>query len=179
MVGQDKKALEQSRACKLRLFGDYCEYLGKEKPTTFADISKDKDIQKELEKIYGNVDNVEFWTGLIAKDSVLESIMSDELTLFVANDAFNQALTHPLLSEHMFNKESGPEVFSKVGWGIVNKFLSINEILQHNSKGGAKYDAKKPQITMTKPDYHVPLASITKFILFIVFACVLGLIFGL
>ena len=179
MVGRDKKTLEQSRACKLRSFSDYCEYLGKEKPKTFADITKDKYIQKELEEVYGNVDNVEFWTGLIAKDSAPESIMSDELTLFVANDAFNQALTHPLLSEHVFNKDSGPKVFSKVGWEIVNKVPSINEILQRNSKGGAKYDAKKPQITMTKPDYHVPLASITKFILFLVFACVLGLIFGL
>ena len=138
--------------------------MGTPKPNSFADITKDKALQNELENVYGHVDNVEFWTGLIAKDTKPENIMSAELTMFVANDAFNQALTHPILSEHVFNAKAGPEVFSEVGWKLVQEVPSIKDILKRNTKGGKEYDEKKPEITMTDPSYKIGLAGITKVI---------------
>jgi hypothetical protein len=47
--------------------------------------------------------------------------MSKELTKFVANDASNQALCHPLLSEHVFNDEDGLRTFLNVGWALINR----------------------------------------------------------
>ena len=148
--------------------------MGTPKPNSFADITKDKALQNELENVYGHVDNVEFWTGLIAKDAKPENIMSTELTMFVANDAFNQALTHPILSEHVFNAKAGPEVFSEVGWKLVQEVPSIKDILKRNTKGGKEYDEKKPEITMTDPSYNIGLAGITKVILVVGLAVIVG-----
>lgn len=143
--------------------------MGSPRPKSFADITKDKAVQKDLEKVYGDVDNVEFWTGLIAKDPNPEYIMSIELTKFVANDAFNQALTQPLLSEHVFNAKAGPEVFSEYGWKLVQQVPSIKDILKRNTNGGVEFDSEKADITMTRPDYVIGLAGITKVILFSAF----------
>ena len=105
--------------------------------------------------------------------------MSAELTKFVANDAFNQALTHPILSEHVFNKKQGPKVFSTVGWALVQKTPSIASILERNSKdirGGVEYDKAKSPITMTNPDYQIPLSGPTKQILRAVFAVAVAIL---
>mmetsp|Transcript_18602 Transcript_18602/g.28226 ORF Transcript_18602/g.28226 Transcript_18602/m.28226 type:complete len:237 (+) Transcript_18602:1-711(+) len=176
MVGRDKSALEMSRSCKLRSFSEYCGYLGSPAPESFADITQDKDLQKELKDVYGEVKNVEFWTGLIAKDHSCEAIMSAELTKFVANDAFNQALTHPLLSEHVFNATVGEKVFSKVGYALCCEVPSIADILQRNSEGGADFDKAKPLITMTDPEYEIPLCTVTKQILHVIFVVILAIV---
>lgn len=163
MVGRDKRALQMSRACELRSFTEYCAYLGMDVPKTFADITSDVEVQNELKALYGNVENIEFWVGLIAKDNSTEAIMSDELTLFVANDAFNQALTHPLLSEHVWS--AGPETFSQVGWEMVSKVPSIKDMLQRNT-GGAPIDGF---VGMTNPHYKIPLSEFTTKILWTIF----------
>jgi len=163
MTGRDSRALQMSRECELRSFTEYCAYLGKPVPKTFADITSDVEVQNELKALYGKVENVEFWVGLIAKDHPTEAIMSAELTTFVANDAFNQALTHPLLSEHVW--AAGPETFSKVGWEMVTKVPSIKDMLQRNT-GGAPIDGF---VGMTNPHYRIPLSEITTKILFALF----------
>lgn len=169
MTGRDKRAIEMSRACELKSFTNYCGYLtqGQEVPKTFADITSNKEVQKELEALYGKVENVEFWVGLIAKDHPTEAIMSAELTKFVANDAFNQALTHPLLSEHVW---SNPEAtFSKVGFEMVAKVPTIKDMLQRNTNGGAPIEGF---VGMTNPNYKIPLSEITRNILIAIFLAV-------
>ncbi len=94
--------------------------------------------------------------------------MSAELASFVANDAFNQALTHPLLSEHVW--QAGPETFSKVGWEMVTKVPSIKEMLKRNT-GEAPIDGF---YGMTNPPYRIPLSEITTNILFAGFVVLAG-----
>ena len=172
MVGRDKRALQMSRECELRSFTEYCSYLtgGKSVPKTFADITSDKVVQKELKELYGTVENIEFWVGLIAKDHPTEAIMSSELTKFVANDAFNQALTHPLLSEHAWS--AGPDTFSKVGWEMVQKVPSIKDMLERNTGGGVPMEEF---VGMTNPHYSIPLSDITQKILLAGFVVVAGI----
>ena len=134
MVGRDLAALTQGRECKIRPYVDYCPYIGQPKPEKFSDISKDVHIQKKLEEIYGTVDRIEFWVGLLASDNPPDNIMSAELTKFVANDAFNQALTHPILSENVWTK--GAETFGKYGWELVQKVQMISDILERNTNEG-------------------------------------------
>lgn len=146
MVGRDLVALTQGRECKIRPYVDYCPYLGQPIPKNFSDLSKDTYIQKKLKEIYGTVDRVEFWVGLLASDNPPDNIMSAELTKFVANDAFNQALTHPILSENVW--ANGAETFGKYGWELVQKVQKISDMLERNTNAG---EPLKEFVGMTVP----------------------------
>ena len=72
----------------------------------------------------------------------------------VAVDAFSQALTNPLLSEHVWNEET----FTKEGWmvlhkagSILHKVGSMGEVLGRNVKGGLKGNEF---IGMTQPGWN-------------------------
>lgn len=50
------------------------KFLGR-KARSFADITKDGDVQSKLEFLYGSVDKVELWIGLVAEDHIPRSSM--------------------------------------------------------------------------------------------------------
>ena len=56
-------------------------------------------------------------------------MMGELLTTMVANDAFTQALTNPLLARNVFNEET----FSPVGLSIINETGSLQQIIARNS----------------------------------------------
>jgi prostaglandin-endoperoxide synthase 2 len=154
MLDREKGALTAGRSVNMRPFADYVEYLGSKRPKTFADISRDPEIQKNLKLLYGSPERVEFYTGLLASDLPPKYILSEPLTKFVANDAFNQALTNPLLSEHVFNEKAGPETFGTWGWSLVKEDHSIKKLVERNT-GGGKPMAEGEFIGMTLPTWQL------------------------
>jgi len=144
MVGRDKAAIQQSRACKLKPYCDYAEYVGLVRPKSFSDITRKKAVQEKLERVYKTVEKVEFWPGLLAGDFGQGSIMSDALTRLVAKDAFSQAYTHPLLSENVW--KHGEDTFGKYGWAFVQETHSISQILVRNTR-----DLNGRFVGMSKP----------------------------
>jgi prostaglandin-endoperoxide synthase 2 len=64
----------------------------------------------------------------------------------VAVDAFSQALTNPLLSEHVFN----PATFSEVGWNAIRTTKTLTALLERNAPGGLK----GARVSMTRADWH-------------------------
>ena len=63
----------------------------------------------------------------------------------VAVDAFSQALTNPLLSEHVFHEDT----FTKFGWDTIHSTGKLRDVLERNSPGGLG-DAR---ISMTQADW--------------------------
>lgn len=129
LIGFEIKAVEQGRLCKLDSYASYREYVSLEKPKTFSDISKNKAVIDFLAANYGRPEDVDFYIGLFAEDTEPNSPLPPLILRMVAVDAFSQALTNPLLSEHVFK----PDTFSMIGWSAIQNTSSLRDILIRNS----------------------------------------------
>ena len=82
------------------------------------------------------MNNIEFYVGLFAEDTQVNSVLPELMGLMVAFDAFSQVLTNPLLSQRVFNETT----FSPAGMEIINSTSTLSEILHRNVPDkGRKY----------------------------------------
>jgi len=135
MVPVELAGVRLGRAAKLRSYNDYREMLGYPRATSFDQISSDERVRTELERVYGHVDNIELYPGFYAEDVRKNSALPAMVGRLVAIDAFSQALTNPLLSEHVFN----PETFSPVGWDEIMSLHSLSDLVHRNIPEGQRY----------------------------------------
>ncbi len=135
MVPIELASIKLGRAAKLRSYNDYREMLKYPRATSFDQITGDERAQKELERVYGHVDNVELYVGMYAEDVRKNSALPSMVGRLVAIDAFSQALTNPLLSEHVFN----PETFSPVGWDEIMSLHSLSDLVHRNVADGQQF----------------------------------------
>lgn len=131
-AGIEKLAIWQGRLCRVASYSDYRAYVGLSRPTHFKDISHNMAVVQFLSATYSSVDDVEFYVGLFAEDVIHNSPLPELMERMVAVDAFSQALTNPLLSEHVFNEET----FSTVGWNTLQNTSTLQDVLERNSAGG-------------------------------------------
>ncbi|WP_436398552.1 peroxidase family protein [Roseobacter sp. S98] len=124
-------SIQQDRFCQLAGFSDYCDYLGQTRPFSFESISSDPEVAEMLRGFYNSTRDVDFHVGLFCEDRVKNSPLPNLILLFVALDAFSQALTNPLLSKHVFK----PSTFAGPGWQAIGNTSSIREVLARNSAG--------------------------------------------
>ncbi len=142
--GIETFAVEQARTNRLDTYNNYRRQFGIEPAETFEDISKNPAVITLLRQLYGTPDNVEFYPGLFAEDRVPDSPLPRLLMTMVAVDAFSQALTNPLLSEHVFNAAT----FTQWGLDLINSKSKLGEILARN------VPVRGPDpIAMTQPDW--------------------------
>jgi prostaglandin-endoperoxide synthase 2 len=125
-------SIKQDRFCDLSSFSDYCNYMSQTRPETFTDISSDPVVAEHLAGFYGRARDVDFHVGLFCEDRVPNSPLPNLVLVFVALDAFSQALTNPLLSEHVFRRST----FSTPGWEAIHTTSTIRDILDRNVRGG-------------------------------------------
>ncbi len=128
----EAKSIRQGRACDLDTYVRYRAYCGLPAPQKFEDISSDPEVVRVLKANYASVADIEFYVGLFAEDRIINSPLSELVNTMVAVDAFSQALTNPLLSQHVFNKQT----FSEYGWQLINQPVSIKALVERNSPGG-------------------------------------------
>ena len=117
------------RMAQLASYNDYREMAGFPRATAFDQITADVDAQRELERLYGHVDNIEFYVGLYAEDVADGAALAPLIGRLVGIDAFSQAFTNPLLAEHIFNAET----FSEVGWKIVQAPVTVADLVNRNT----------------------------------------------
>lgn len=137
MIDRELRAIDQGRLCRLPPYADYCEYVKLPRPKSFEDISSDPDVLNALRNAYGSVDEVEFYPGLFAEDLDSDSPLPPLMRTLVALDAFSQALTNPLLAEHIFNVDT----FSRPGWDSIHTTTSLRDMVIRNT----------PQTPETRP----------------------------
>jgi prostaglandin-endoperoxide synthase 2 len=117
------------RKARLRSFNDYREAYGLPRLTAFDQLTSDTEVRKRLEALYGDIDKLEWYVGIFAEDYPDYMMMGELMTYMVANDAFTQALTNPLLARNVFNDAT----FTKTGMGIIKKTSSLQDIVTRNA----------------------------------------------
>ena len=153
------KAVKQARTNELATYNSYRRSMRLDPAESFEDIvgrsddatenARRKALAAELKRLYGKVDNVEFYVGLFAEPREKNGPLPDLLTAMVAMDAFSQALTNPLLSRHIYgDPENRVAAFTRTGLIEIEGTKRLKDILVRNARG-----VDDRFVGMTRPDY--------------------------
>jgi prostaglandin-endoperoxide synthase 2 len=126
----EEVTVDLMRKARLRSFNDYREAYGLRRLTGFGELTANLEVQRRLEALYGDIDRLEWYVGIFAEDYPDYMMMGELMTYMVANDAFTQALTNPLLARNVFNDAT----FSKTGMKIIQATHSVAQIVARNSR---------------------------------------------
>ena len=143
-------AIAQARTNQVAPYNAYRRTLGMPAVKTFGDITQDQDIAKRLEETYpGGVDTVEFYVGMFAEAVVDNSPLPPLILRMVAVDAFSQAMTNPLLSEHIWGDDTNRRAaFTDLGLEAIASTRTMRDLLVRNGADpGASF------VGMTRQDW--------------------------
>jgi prostaglandin-endoperoxide synthase 2 len=142
----EEHAIAQARENQIAPYNDYREVMGMPRAISFDDVvgrSNDATEQERrdvlaarLQTLYGSVDKLEFYVGLFAEPTQTNGVLPDLLQAMVAMDAFSQALTNPLLSEHIWGDEANQRLtFTDEGLAEIEATATLRDIVARNSVG--------------------------------------------
>jgi prostaglandin-endoperoxide synthase 2 len=127
----EARTIALMRKARLRSYNDYRESYGLQRMKSFAELTSDEAVRERLEELYdGDIDRLEWYVGIFAEEYPDYLMMGELLTTMVANDAFTQALTNPLLAKNVFNEDT----FSPAGMKIIEETSSLQQIIARNSQ---------------------------------------------
>lgn len=144
LLRAEEKAIDQARLNNVATFNDYRRAMDMDPAKSFAElVGKTKNpaekarrsaLAAKLQQLYGTIENVEFYVGLFAEPREKNGPLPDLLLAMVAMDAFSQALTNPLLSEHVFgDPENRKLAFTPAGLVEIENTKRLRDILVRNS----------------------------------------------
>jgi hypothetical protein len=148
----EELAANQARLNHLASYNAYRVQFGMPPATTFSDITSDPKVEAALRALYPTPDDIEFYPGLFAEDRVDKSPLPGLLLRMVGVDAFSQALTNPLLSEHVFNAAT----FTPWGLQLIQDTHSLGQILQRQGAAADPTDITMTQKSWAAGGWHLP-----------------------
>ncbi|NIA70560.1 hypothetical protein HBA54_18345 [Pelagibius litoralis] len=128
-MGVKKHSVQMARACALAPFNDYRRHYGKEPVRSFEALTGDPALARKLEALYGSIDRLEWFVGIFAEAYGESDMMGELLKIMVANDAFTQALTNPLLAVAVYNADT----FGAEGLEIIEKTSTLAQVVARNT----------------------------------------------
>ena len=140
-------SITQARKNKLRSYNEYRVAFDLKPATQFSDISSNAQVQTLLKKLYGTPDKVEFYPGMFAENKVDDSPLPELILKMVAVDAFSQALTNPLLSQHVW-KDNPTLTFTDWGFNEITNTGTLADVLRRQNP-----QADLSKVTMTLPGW--------------------------
>jgi len=124
----DAASIQQGRDNRLARYNDYRALMKYPRVTRFEQISGDPLVVSELRRIYADVDQIEYFTGLFAEALSARSAVPPLIGRMVAADAFSHALTNPLLSPNVYHAGT----FTKAGMDVIEKTSTLADLLARN-----------------------------------------------
>lgn len=149
LIDIEVAAVNQARENEIAPFTAYQTAFGQDAAKDWSDITPDEDLQKGLARLYGKVEKLEFYTGLFAQPRTKDGPLPSLLQSMVAVDAFSQALTNPLLSEHVWgDRKVARETFTAEGLAEIAKTSTLRDVLKRNCP-----DLGERFVGMTREDW--------------------------
>lgn len=134
MMGAEYAMIRMGRDFKLQSFNAYREKFGLTPLSSFKQLSSDKALVAELERLYGDIDHLELTVGLFAEEAKGDALFGKLMNTMVAYDAFTQIYTNPLLSKNVYHANT----LSQYGIDLIEKTESIVDFAARNTKGNTK-----------------------------------------
>jgi prostaglandin-endoperoxide synthase 2 len=122
-------SVSMGRACGLPSFNAYRRYYGLKPVGSFEALTGDPALAERLRALYGHIDRLEWWVGLFAERYDDAAMMGELLVTMVANDAFTQALTNPLLAEHVHTADT----FAPEGLAVIRTTRTLADVIVRNT----------------------------------------------
>jgi prostaglandin-endoperoxide synthase 2 len=122
-------SLEMARACQLPSFNAYRRHYGLRPVTSFEALTGETQMAARLRALYGDIERLEWFVGIFAEQYEPSGMMGELLVTMVANDAFTQALTNPLLAENVYNEET----FGEAGMEIIRSTKTLSDVIVRNT----------------------------------------------
>jgi prostaglandin-endoperoxide synthase 2 len=141
----EKISMQIGRDIKLRSYNDYRELASLPRVTDFDQITGNVEVREELRRLYGDVDNIEFYVGLFAEEVPKNGVLPGLIGRMVALDAFSQVYTNPLLSPRVYNEKT----FSALGMEIIRSTKTLSQIVNRN----VPYRPGGYFVSMTRKDW--------------------------
>lgn len=136
LIPIEEFAIKQGRINRIAPYTHYLKLVGLKEPKRLEDISSNPEVVRLLRDAYGSVDRIEFYPGLFAEDTVRNSPLPNLILRMVAIDAFSQALTNPLLSQHVFGEHS-KETFTPLGLELIAQTHRLEDVVRRNVPAAA------------------------------------------
>jgi prostaglandin-endoperoxide synthase 2 len=139
--------IAHGRTVLLRSYNEYrvaCQF---KRAETFEEITSDPVNRERLRELYaGNVDDVEFYVGLMAEDPRPDSVLGPLVGRLVGLHAFSQLMTNPLFAPQIY----GPQTFSERGMQIIAQTDSLATMVRRNV---TKDQGATPLVALTRTDW--------------------------
>jgi prostaglandin-endoperoxide synthase 2 len=141
----EELSVQVGRAVQLRSYNEYRALSKTPRVTDFDQITGNVKVREQLRKLYGHVDNIEFYVGLFAEEVPPNGVCPGLMGHMVALDAFSQAYTNPLLATRVYNEQT----FSREGMEILRSTNTLSQIVNRNvpQRPGGYY------VSMTRKDW--------------------------
>lgn len=143
MAMAEYRMIKMGRDFRLASFNDYRVQFGLKRLTSFAELTENAELHKELKSIYNDINKVELIVGLFAEKHSENRLYGSLMYTMVAYDAFTQIYTNPLLSKNVYNAET----MTQYGLDLIEETNSIQELVNRNIPRGTNamaYFSQKP-----------------------------------
>lgn len=140
LIWADCQNVKMGRDFRLRSFNDYRDRFGFKPLGGWDDLTSDQQTKTRLQALYGTVDKLELIVGLFAEEPKAGALFGELMTTMVAVDAFTQALTNPILSQHVFTEKS----LTQYGLDQVSATPSLEALIKRNVQGNFKVSFNWP-----------------------------------
>uniref|UniRef100_A0A8D0BYP8 Prostaglandin G/H synthase 1 n=1 Tax=Salvator merianae TaxID=96440 RepID=A0A8D0BYP8_SALMN len=120
--------IEESRLLRLQSFNEYRKRFGMKPYTSFQDLTEDEETAAKLEKLYGDVDALEFYPGLLVEKSQPNSIFGESMVEIGAPFSLKGLLGNPICSPEYWKPSTfgGATGFKLVNTASLQKLVCLN-----------------------------------------------------